>query len=92
MTIYTGLCVGGPWAGRIVTHISEVCRAAEPPCAPAMPMAAVPANPRNTTFIYRHVKGLSGEFRIDFWVKDGLTAGAAIGALVQAYKDQANGR
>jgi len=79
LEFYYGLCVGGPMSGKNISRQqpSWKVKEFEPPSS-----GVCPPRPDDkiecTTFLYKHVRGLAGEVKLDFWVPYGRDAKWAI--------------
>jgi len=83
-----GLVVGGPRAGKWLTHHGDFYHVALPPELPALPYGAdAPAEPEVARkFTYKFHRGLRGTYEIDFWLPEEADVAWAFRELVGSYQ------
>ena len=86
---FSGLCIGGPAAGKRVACQGEFYRCVVPPPAPGFrDLSPAHAELRTRTFTYRWVVGidLGRENLTNFWVPEDHDVRWAIGQLLATYE------
>lgn len=91
MTQYAGLCVGGPLAGKSVSHPHQKMKLEHferRPLKEALEASLQPPEPPLEPVIYNwHHTGAQG-----FWIPEGQSLHDAINTLAQAYVEACHGR
>lgn len=90
--IFTGLCVGGPKDGEMLTHTAPVYNVIELEDA-SVDLSAASAKSEELIPLkitqYRHHVGIGDRDGgiIDFWLREGATVRDAVKALVRHYQE-----
>lgn len=90
MTQYAGLCVGGPLAGKSISHPHQKLKLEQferRPIREALEVSLRPPLPPEEPFFYNwHHTGAQG-----FWIPDGQSLHDAINTLAEAYVEKHRG-